>query len=67
MVNTNTALDDQPTNCADCGAVLNYDIHKSAAGYYFGSICPNCGPYARYTDYFSEKMKDTINGLISED
>jgi hypothetical protein len=30
-----------------CGKKLEIRVCKSAAGYYIGTTCPNCGPYSR--------------------
>lgn len=38
--------------CCDCGEVMLYSIHRSAAGYYLGYFCPNCGPWDRMSDYY---------------
>lgn len=33
--------------CDDCGEQLPLKVCHSAAGYYIGWFCPNCGPYGR--------------------
>lgn len=38
--------------CEDCGATLPLQVCHSAAGYYLGYYCNQCGPYSRETDYF---------------
>lgn len=40
------------TTCMDCGARLELQVCKSAAGYYLGYWCNCCGPYSRESDYF---------------
>lgn len=43
---------DAATECADCHMPLKTMVLMSNAGYYLGTECPNCGPYARESDYF---------------
>jgi hypothetical protein len=38
--------------CADCDEALPLQVLESAAGYYVGYSCPNCGPYDRISEYF---------------
>jgi hypothetical protein len=38
--------------CADCDEELPLKVLESAAGYYVGYFCPNCGPYGRKSEYF---------------
>jgi hypothetical protein len=38
--------------CADCDEKLPLQVLESAAGYYIGYKCPNCGPYGRKSGYF---------------
>ena len=40
------------TTCHECGTELSIDIQKSAAGYYVGFFCPECGPYSRESGYY---------------
>ena len=40
------------TVCSDCGAVLELRVCRSAAGYYLGYFCDQCGPYSRETGYY---------------
>lgn len=41
-----------PTQC--CGKTLKLRVLKSAAGFYFGTWCPECGPVARESvDYYA--------------
>ena len=40
------------TKCAECGEFLPARILRSAAGYYIGTFCPNCGPYSRESGYY---------------
>ena len=40
-------VNDTKTTCHECGTELVIDVQKSAAGYYIGFWCENCGPYLR--------------------
>jgi len=46
---------DTQTVCFDCGTVLNIEVLSSAAGYYIGFFCPQCGPYSRESGYFQSR------------
>ncbi len=35
-----------------CGAQLPLQVCQSAAGYYLGHWCNECGPYSRETGYY---------------
>ncbi len=35
-----------------CGKHLSLKVCQSAAGYYLGYFCDECGPYSRETGYF---------------
>lgn len=39
----------------ECGFVMPLKVLRSAAGYYLGHVCDNCGPFDRITDYMSKK------------
>ena len=39
----------------DCGKELELSVCQSAAGYYLGYFCPNCGPYSCETAYYSNR------------
>lgn len=41
-----------PTTCM-CGWVVEISVCQSAAGYYVGAVCPNCGPYCRESGYYN--------------
>lgn len=43
------------TACIECGAELSIKVCVSAAGYYIGFFCPNCGPYSRESGYYSSR------------
>jgi len=43
------------TICHECATELAIDIQKSAAGYYIGFFCPECGPYSRESGYFHNR------------
>lgn len=40
------------TVCIDCGTELNIRVLSSAAGYYIGFLCSQCGPYSRESGYY---------------
>ena len=35
-----------------CGKVLELQVLRSAAGYYIGTFCENCGLYSRESGYY---------------
>lgn len=35
-----------------CGRRLELQVCRSAAGYYLGYFCPECGPWSRETGYY---------------
>ncbi len=35
-----------------CGETLPFKVCQSAAGFYIGTFCDNCGPYSRESGYF---------------
>lgn len=41
------------TCCSDCGEILPLEVCQSAAGYYLGYFCHECGPESRETCYFA--------------
>jgi hypothetical protein len=41
--------------CDSCGSLLDHGVQRSAAGYYIGTWCPRCGPYARESCYFRSR------------
>ena len=41
-------------NCMDCKSEMELDVQSSAAGYYLGYFCPQCGPYDRVSGYFKD-------------
>ena len=45
------------TICTDCKTQLPLAVWKSAAGYYYGYFCPNCGPYSRESGYFATELE----------
>jgi len=36
-----------------CGKELKLEVLRSAAGYYIGTFCQQCGPYSRESGYYS--------------
>ena len=51
--------------CCECQAVLDIEVLSSAAGYYIGFLCPNCGPYSRASGYYRSR-EDAQHALDSE-
>ena len=43
--------------CSECGAVLPLMVCSSAAGYYLGYFCDNCGPYSRESGYYRTRQE----------
>jgi hypothetical protein len=43
------------TVCVECGTTIDLRILCSAAGYYIGFFCPECGPYSRESGYFHSR------------
>lgn len=43
------------TACSVCGTELHIKVCVSAAGFYIGFSCPNCGPYSRESGYFPSR------------
>lgn len=43
--------------CDECDEVMKLEVLQSAAGFYVGTRCINCGPYYRESDYFSNVAK----------
>lgn len=41
--------------CVQCDTPLSPKVLQSAAGWYIGRWCPNCGPYSRESGYFLSK------------
>ena len=46
---------DSRTICIECNTVLTIQVLCSAAGYYIGFFCPECGPYSRESGYFHSR------------
>lgn len=53
----------QGVTCS-CGERLSFKVCKSAAGFYLGYFCNNCGPWSRESEYFST-FADADNFLKS--
>jgi hypothetical protein len=47
--------DYQGPTCEDCGGPIPLRVCSSAAGYYVGQWCDNCGPYGRMSGYFRKR------------
>jgi predicted RNA-binding Zn-ribbon protein involved in translation (DUF1610 family) len=56
---------DTVTSCMDCETELKIEVLKSAAGYYIGFFCPNCGPYSRESGYY-RTQEDAQKALDNE-
>jgi len=50
-------VNDTRTVCIDCGTELNIRVLSSAAGYYIGFFCPQCGPYSRESNYYRTRAE----------
>ncbi len=47
-----------------CGKKLKIEVLESAAGYYIGTFCPNCGPVSRESILYwrdFETASDALN------
>lgn len=63
------------TICDECEEPMPLKVLKSAAGYYIGRFCGNCGPYSRDSGYFKteeeaqaelDQMKENMMRRIME-
>jgi len=50
----------------ECGTALDIQVLCSAAGYYIGFFCPECGPYSRESGYFRsrEEADSALNSCL---
>ena len=48
-------MDASGDTCMVCSRDLPLSVCQSAAGYYIGTFCEECGPYDRYSMYGKEK------------
>ena len=55
MALPNECISDSRTVCMECSTALTIQVLSSAAGYYIGFFCPNCGPYSRESCYFHSR------------
>lgn len=44
----------------DCGTHLELGVYSSAAGYYLGYWCDQCGPWSRESEYFRTRRDAEI-------
>lgn len=58
--------------CSDCGRIMRLRVCQSAAGYYPGYWCDECGPWSRESEGYyktsekAQKEVDRINSLYNE-
>ena len=45
--------------CTNCHSELPLRVCRSAAGYYVGRFCDNCGPHGRDSGYFADEVEAT--------
>lgn len=50
--------------CTECGNQMARSVCQSAAGYYIGFWCDNCGPFSRETGYYASR-EDAETALAS--
>ena len=55
MARTGEGVKARRTACIECGAELSIKVCVSAAGYYIGFFCPNCGPHSRESGYYGSR------------
>jgi len=48
-------VNETQTACMECNTSLTIQVLSSAAGYYIGFFCPECGPYSRESGYFHSR------------
>jgi hypothetical protein len=41
--------------CSECSRKLQLEVCSSAAGYYLGYMCMECGPYGRESGYMTKE------------
>lgn len=51
MLRGETVLTGARRHCSACGVTMDFEVLRSAAGYYIGTRC-DCGPNSRETSYF---------------
>jgi hypothetical protein len=53
----------------DCGYKMELEVCRSAAGYYVGFVCNNCGPYDRLSGYFKtwEEAEECLTEEFNEE
>lgn len=45
----------EPVPCFDCDRLMPLAVQRSAAGFYLGYFCPQCGPWSRESGYFATR------------
>ncbi|MDO8971437.1 MAG: hypothetical protein Q7U74_12160 [Saprospiraceae bacterium] len=48
-------INETQTVCMECSTALTIQVLSSAAGYYIGFFCLECGPYSRESGYFHSR------------
>ena len=48
-----------------CSTLLTLKVLRSAAGYYIGFSCPECGPYSRESGYY--RTKGEADSALTDD
>ncbi len=50
-------VNDDVTVCMSCQSDLAIGVYQSAAGFYIGFFCNECGPYSRESGYYPTREK----------
>ena len=46
---------DTKAKCWECENEMDIGVYQSAAGFYIGFFCENCGPYSRESGYYPSR------------
>ena len=60
MTLTGECVNASHTACIGCGTELLIKVCVSAAGYYIGFFCPQCGPYSRESGYYGSREETEL-------
>ena len=55
------------TKCMDCSSTLPLKVCRSAADYYVGRFCDNCGPYSRESEEYYATEKEAQAAINNDD